>query len=414
MNTDTTTYTRPALGLGSAALDEQEEQAAVETLRSRNLFRYYGDDPENPPTRVTQLEKTAVAWIGTDYALAMSSGTAALETALAAISVGPGDEVIVPAWSWLSCVTTIVRMGARPVLAEIDDSLNLDPNEIQRLKTDKTRAVMVVHYQGVAADMDKIIMSAHKLGLFVIEDCAEAPGTRYKGRPVGAWGDVAIYSFQHNKPMTAGEGGMLVTRDIRTYERAVRMHDLGQYRPYHHATTPPQEPAFSGANYRMSELTASVALVQLKKVDAIKSHCRILQQKIRDEVGELPGITWRTMPDSTGDFGFEMYFYLEDPDNVEPFQSALNALKVNCLPRTGTYPQYYRENILTGRAHHPAASPFRDLKPWPAPGYRPEDFPVTENLTRRFIALPLGWKYTPADATHIAHSLKTVHQEILG
>lgn len=414
MKTETTTYTRPKLGLGSAAIAEQEEQAALETLRSRNLFRYYGDDPDNPPTRVSELEKTAAAWIGTEYALAVSSGTAALEIALAAISVGPGDEVIVPAWSWLSCVTAIVRMGALPVLAEIDDSLNIDPNEIRRLKTDNTRAVLVVHYQGVAADMERIIINSHQLGLFVIEDCAEAPGTRYLGRPVGAWGDVAIYSFQHNKPMTAGEGGLLVTRDIRTYERAVRMHDLGQFRPYHQAITPPQEPAFSGANYRMSELTASIALVQLNKVEAIKAHCRIIQQKIRDKVGELPGITWRTIPDPAGDFGFEMYFYLDDANRVEAFQTTLDAREVNCLPRTGTYPQYYRENILTARAHHPAASPFRDLKPWPALGYRAEDFPVTEDLTRRFIALPIGWKYTQEDATHIAQSLRAVHEELLG
>jgi hypothetical protein len=180
--------------------------------------------------------------------------------------------------------------------------------------------------------------------------------------------------------MTAGEGGLLVTRDIRTYERAARMHDLGQYRPYHRPFTPPQEPAFSGANYRMSELTASVALVQLNKVDAIKSHCRMIQQKIRDEVGDLPGITWRSIADPAGDFGFEMYFYLDNAAQVEPFQSALNVREVNCLPRTGTYPQYYRENILTGRAHHPAASPFRDLKPWPAPGYRPPFHCVTYRL----------------------------------
>ncbi len=402
------------LGLGSAAIDEQEEKAALATLRSRNLFRYYGDDPESPPTRVSELEQTAATWIGTDYTLAVSSGTAALETALAAISIGPGDEVIVPAWSWLSCVTTIVRLGARPVFAEIDASLNLDPNEITRLTTPQTRAVVVVHYQGVAADMDPIIKISHRLGLFVVEDCAESPGTRYKGRPVGTWGDVAVYSFQHNKPMSAGEGGLLATRDIRTYERAVRMHDLGQYRPYHTDITPPQEPAFSGANYRMSELTAAVALVQLRKVDGIRAHCREIQSRIRNDVPALKGLTWREIADPDGDFGFEMYFYLDDLDLVEPFRAALDARDVNCLPRTGTYPQYHREHILTGRSHHPAASPFRDLKPWPGPGYRAEDFPVTEDLTRRFIALPIGWRYTLDDADHIAEALVAVHRELTG
>jgi dTDP-4-amino-4,6-dideoxygalactose transaminase len=414
MNSAPETYVSPKLGLGSAALDEQEEHAALEVLRSKNLFRYYGDDPANPPQRVAQLEREFAQWVGCEYAVAVSSGTTALETALAAISVGPGDEVIVPAWSWLSCVTAIVRLGALPVLAEIDETLCINPAEIDRLTTPKTRAVLVVHYQGVAADLNAIINAAHRRGLFVLEDCAEAPGTRYLGRPVGAWGDVAIYSFQHNKPMTAGEGGMVVTRDIRTYERAVRMSDLGQYRPFHHDITPPNEPAFSGSNFRMSELTAAIALVQLHKADEIKQHCRKIQERIRSQVGELSGLTWRTIPDPAGDFGFELYFFLEDADLVKPFQTALSDRQVNCSPRTGTYPQYYRENVLTGRSHHPAASPFRDLQPWPGPGYRPEDFPITEDLTQRFIALPIGWKYTLADADHIAESLIAVHREQLG
>jgi len=414
MNTESIVYTRPSLGLGSAALDEQEEQAALSVLRSRNLFRYYGDDPSHPPTRVADLEAAAAQWIGTDYTLALSSGTTALETALGAIAVGPGDEVIVPAWSWLSCVTAIVRLGARPVLAEIDDTLCIDPREIERLTTDKTRAVLVVHFQGVAADMTAITNAAHRRGLFVVEDCAEAPGTHYLGRPVGTWGDVAIYSFQHNKPMTAGEGGLLATRDIRTYERAVRMSDLGQYRPHHQTITPGQEPAFSGSNYRMSELTAAVALVQMQKVDTIRDHCRRLQARVREQVGDLSGTTWRRIPDPAGDFGFEIYLFLDDAEKVPSFQNALDAREVNCHPRTGTYPQYRREHLLTARAHHPAASPFRDLKPWPAPGYRAEDFPVTEDLTQRFIAIPLGWRYTETDADHIAASITAVHAEILG
>jgi dTDP-4-amino-4,6-dideoxygalactose transaminase len=413
MNSTAPSYQRPPLGLGSASIGADEERAALAVLRSGSLFRYYGDDAKHPPTQVAKLEQEACAWIGTEFALAVSSGTAALEIALAAISVGPGDEVIVPAWSWLSCVTAVVRLGARPILAEIDASLCLDPAEIERLTTSRTRAILVVHYQGVAADLVPVIKAAHRRGLYVIEDCAEAPGTTYQGRPVGAWGDVAIYSFQHNKPMTAGEGGLLVTRDLRTYERAVRMHDLGQYRPYHAAITPPQEPAFAGAQYRMSELTAAIALVQLRKIGAIRDHCRSLQASIRDQVGDLPGITWRPIPDPTGDFGFELYFYLEHADQVAPFRAALDERQVNCQPRTGTYPQYHRDYMRTGRTHHPASSPFRDLKPWPAAGYRAEDFPITEDLTRRFIALPLGWRYTPDDADHIVESLHAVHRELL-
>ena len=131
-----------------------------------------------------------------------------------------------------------MRVGARPVLCEIDDTLNFDPAEIARLVTPRTKAVSVIHYQGVAAEMDLIQKEAHRRGLFVVEDCAQSIGTTYRGRQIGTWSDVAIYSFQYNKVATCGEGGMVVTRDQRIYERAVRYHDLGNYRPFHEAVVP--------------------------------------------------------------------------------------------------------------------------------------------------------------------------------
>lgn len=403
MSTSTSsTWSPPSAGLGSAAIGEEEETLVRDVLQRGELFRYYGDRPGNPPPMVATLEAEFRDWIGVPFALATSSGTAALEVALAAIAVGPGDEVIVPAWSWLSCVTAIVRTGACPVLAEIDASLNLDPTEIDRLVTPRTRAILVVHYQGAAADMSAIREAAARHGLLIVEDCAEAPGASYRDRRVGAWSDIAIYSFQHNKPMTAGEGGMLVTSDARTYERAVRMHDLGQFRPHHEQFTDSLEPAFSGGQYRMSELTAAVAIAQRRKVDGIMAHCRELHRHIIERVGTPADLTWRPVADPAGDFGFELYCYLPSAERAAVVRGQLAEHGVPCQRRTGTYPQYHRAHVLTGRAHHPALSPFNDLKPWPAPGYRPEDFPRTEDLTRRFIAVPLGWRYTANDADHIA------------
>jgi 8-amino-3,8-dideoxy-alpha-D-manno-octulosonate transaminase len=403
---------RPAPGLGAAAIGPEEEALVLDVLRRQELFRYYGNDPQRPPPMAATLEKEAATLIGTDYVLAVSSGTAALEVVLGAAGIGPGDEVIVPAWSWISCFTSVVRCGARPVLAEVDASLCLDPGEIARLTTPRTRAVMVVHYQGAAADMEPILHAAHRRGLFVIEDCAEAPGATYRGRRVGTWGDAAIFSFQHNKPMTAGEGGLIATRDLRLYERAVRLHDLGQYRPHHATITPPREPAFAGGQYRMSELTAAVALGQLRKLDAVRNHCRALKARLVARLARLPGIALRTLADDAGDFGFELYFYARTPDAADAFRTRLDARNVWCQQRTGTYPQYRRGYVQSGLAVHRAGSPFQDLKPWPAPGYRAEDFPRTEDLTARFVALPLGWRYTVEDADHIAASVEAVHAEV--
>src|SRR5205809_6009967 len=177
MSTTTTTNTlftstptfklrpRPRLGLGSALVGKEEEQLVLQVLHSRDLFRYYGHDPNSPPQMTATLEKEFRAKAGTKYALAVTSGTAALEVALAALGVGPGDEVIVPAWSWISCFTAIMRVGATPVLAEIDETFCLAPGEITRLKTPRTKAVLLVHYQGVAAELDKIVPECRAAGV---------------------------------------------------------------------------------------------------------------------------------------------------------------------------------------------------------------------------------------------------------
>src|SRR3954454_8349572 len=263
---------RPRLGLGSAIIGREEEELVLQGLRRGDLFRYYGHDPKHPPMMAATLEREFAAKVQLKYALAVTSGTAALEVALAALGVGPGDEVIVPAWSWISCFTAIMRVGGTPVLAEIDDTFCLAPGEVMRLKTPRTKAVLLVHYQGVAAELDKLVPECRAADVRLLEDCAEAMGATYHGRPVGTFGDIATFSFQHNKFMTSGEGGMIATNDAALYERSVRMHDLGQMRPYHAQIAAPQVPAFSGSQFRMSELTAAVALAQLRKVDAIRGH----------------------------------------------------------------------------------------------------------------------------------------------
>lgn len=410
--TDQSLRPRPRPGLGETAIGPEEETLVLDVLRRKEPFRYRGVDPSCPPPMAALLEREFREYIGVPHALAVTSGSAALEVALAAAGIGPGDEVIVTAWSWVSCFAAIVRVGAYPVLAEIDDTLNLDPAEIARLATPRTRAVIVIHYQGVAADLEAILPEARRRNILVIEDCAQSLGVSYRGKPIGAWGDLATFSFQYSKVATSGEGGMVAMRNPRFYERAVRFHDLGLYRPYHAALVPPQEPAFAGSQFRMSELTAAVALAQLRKVDRMREHCRALQARILPKLQDLPGVKLRRVPDPAGDFGFEMYLFLDDPALVEPFREKLDARNVNCGQRTGTYPQYNRDYVKTGHAHAPGASPFRSLSPWPAPGYRAEDFPRTEDLTRRFIALSLGWLYTMEDADYIAASVVAVYREL--
>jgi len=403
---------RPRLGLGSALIGKEEEQLVLQVLHSRDLFRYYGHDPANPPQMAAQLEKELREMVGAKYALAVTSGTAALEVALAALGVGPGDEVIVPAWSWISCFTSVVRVGALPVLAEIDDTFCIAPGEITRLKSANTKAVIVVHYQGVAADLDALCREAADAGIKLLEDCAESLGASYHGKPLGSIGDISIFSFQHNKFATSGEGGAVATSDPLLYERAVRMSDLGQVRPYHQEIARPQTEAFAGDQFRMSELTAAVALGQLRRVERIKIHCRRIRQRIVDGIAGLPGLAMRRIPDADGDTAFEVYFSLPTADQANEFRTRLDAMNVNSRQTTGTYCHYARDYCITGLAHHPKASPFAKFKTWPAPGYRKEDFPRTESIIHGFIALPIGALYTDQDADYIAQCVRHVHAEM--
>jgi 8-amino-3,8-dideoxy-alpha-D-manno-octulosonate transaminase len=402
----------PSTGLGSQLIDREEKALVLDVLHRREPFRYYGGDSEAPPPMAATLEKEFSGYIGTKFGLAVSSGTAALEVAFGALGIGPGDEVILPVWSWISCWTSIVRVGALPVPAEIDDTLCLAPSEIRRLRTSRTKAVMVVHYQGVAADMEPILAEAKRAAIAVVEDCAESPGALYHGKRLGALGTVGTFSFQYHKSITSGEGGMVTTDDPALYERAVRMHDLGQFRPFHQQIINPTQAAFCGSQFRMSELQAAVALAQLRKLERIRTHCRRMRGRLLAKIGDLPGLEFRRIPDPSGDTGFETYIFLKSARQAAAFCNRLQELNVPCYPRTGTDCHYNRDYCAKRLAHSPAASPLRKFRAWPARGYRKEDFPQTESLVHRFVALPVGARFTAADADYVGEMVRRVHDEI--
>lgn len=403
----------PAPALGWAWIGREEEELVLDVLRRKALFRYYGPDPMVAPPMVATLEREAAAMIGTRFALGVTSGTAALEVALGALGIGPGDEVIVPAWSWVSCFTAVVRVGGTPVLAEVDDTLCLARGEITRLRTPRTKAVLVVHFQGVAADLDGLLAEARASGIALLEDCAESPGACYRGRRVGSLGDIAIFSFQQQKTITSGEGGLVVTNDPRLYERAVRMHDLGQFRDFHAKQNTAGEAAFCGSQFRMSELTGAVALAQLRKVDRIREHCRGLSLRLREQLGDLRGLTLRRIPDPAGESGFETYFWVATPALRDAFRARLKDAGIPCDQMTGTYAQYRRPYVATGLAHAPGATPFAVQAGWPARGYRAEDFPRTEDLIHRFVVIPVGVAHTEADIDYIAAVIRRAHEELI-
>lgn len=202
-------------------------------------------------------------YIGVKYASTVSNGTLALHLALMAMGVGAGDEVIVPSFTYIASANAVKYTGAEVVFADsCPDTWQIDPADIEKKITEKTKAIMPVHLYGHPCDMDRILEIAAKYDLFVVEDCAEAIGSEYKGKKVGSFGDIAAFSFFGNKTITCGEGGMVLTNDTTLFERAVHIkgQGLAAYREYWHDTI--------GYNYRMTNIAAAIGLAQLEQVDS--------------------------------------------------------------------------------------------------------------------------------------------------
>ncbi len=294
-------------------LDEAEWRAVLDVMERGSLFRYYGPDE---PNHVHQFEAYAKSYYGVKYALGVNSGTGALLTAMSALGIGPGCEVIVPAYMWVATINAIVWHNAIPVLCEVDDSFTMNPADLEKKITPRTRLIVTVHMSGAPSDMEGIIEIASRRGIAVLEDCAQSNGGSFKGRKLGTLGTIGIYSFQINKNVTAGEGGLIVTNDEDLYLKALAAHDLGV--PWKNAA-PDVVSSINlwGHGRRMSELCGAVANVQIRKLQQIVDHMRQSKQRIRDALSSIGGLQLRRMNDPEGDTGPALILILEDGDHAK-------------------------------------------------------------------------------------------------
>lgn len=357
----------PPMYPGGMAIDAEEEAAVLEVLRNKRLFRYYG--PGDTPSKVAELEEKFAAVKGKRFALGVTSGTSALICGLRALGIGPGDEVIVPAYTWIASAAAILSCGAVPVIAEVDDSLLLDPVDLEAKITPYTRAVMPVHMRGAPCDMDAIMAVARRHNLPVIEDTAQANGASYHGTPLGAIGDVGCYSLQFNKIITSGEGGMVVTDDEELWKRAVMYHDVigAQMRGF------PREELLCGVNYRMPEMSAAVSLVQLRKlpglIDGMRARKRMMMAGMAD-IAQQRGVQFQRSHDPDGDGSVALIFFMETPELAEKTAAALHAENIGAsmlyTPDDMDYHVYAHwvpimEQRLWSQAENPYAGAQREI-----------------------------------------------------
>jgi len=311
----------PPMYPGGMIIDEAEEQAVLEVLRRKRLFRYGG--PGEPYSVVSELEEVFAAKKKIQYAQAVTSGTAALICALRGLGIGPGDEVIVPAYTWIATATAILEVGAVPIIAEVDETLLLDPVDLEAKITPYTKAIAVVHMRGAPAPMDKILPIAQKHGLKVVEDCAQANGATYHGQEVGTFGDAGAFSLQYNKIITCGEGGMVVTNDKRLWERAAMYHDAGAISGRHNI-----EELLWGINFRMPEVLGAIALAQLQKLDGLLAAMRVRKQMIKAGIADImqrKGLEFRKITDPEGDASICTILFMNSPEEAKAVSKALRA-----------------------------------------------------------------------------------------
>ena len=294
---------------GTYWIDEQEEQAVLDVLRNGSLFRYYG---LSEPRYVDKLEELAREFYGVKYALAVNSGTGALITCLTSLGIGPGSEVIIPAFMWVATVGAVVQVGAIPVLCEIDDSFSMSPSDLERKITPRTKLIIPIHMAGAPCDIKSIITVADKHGIPVLEDCAQCNGGEFSGRKVGTFGIMGMFSLQLNKNMTCGEGGLIVTDDEKLYTRAFSSHDMGLVRVEGRLETPDSYAILWGGGRRLPELSGAVASVQITKLPRILENMRGSKRRIKEMLDDIPDLGFRRLNDADGDTGPFLILVLAD------------------------------------------------------------------------------------------------------
>ncbi len=371
--------------------------SAEQTPDAGNFFRYY-----NPKSKCEKFESDIREKTGSKFALTVNSGTSALIASLVAAGVGPGDEVIVPGYTFFASVSSIVVARAIPVICEINESLTIDPDAIEKCITKKTKAIMPVHMVGHACEMDKICEIAKKHGLKVIEDTAQAFGGKYKGKYLGTWGDVGCVSLDAYKVIGTGEGGIIITDDEWLYTRAQSYHDAAAcWRPDRYATERREGELFCGENYRMPELCAAAGIAQLRKLDWVNERTRAGYKQLKEEI-KLPDFAkWVIPNDEEGVCGYTLGVLFDSQKQAESAILAdvgFGGLAANATKGARDWHVFWNwEHILDQKTVTTEGCPFSCQHVDKLPEYSVDMCPKTKDIMLRLGVINI----TPGDTPEI-------------
>lgn len=328
-------------GPGYYLIGEEEKKEILDVLESGYVSRYGDlDDPEFKH-KVYTLEQEFAAHSGAKFALATSSGTSALYIPLMSLGLNPGDEVLVPAFTFVATYSAVIFAGLVPVLVEVDESLNMDPDDIEAKLSKRTKAVIPVHMMGNPADMDRIVSLAKKHNLYIIEDCCQAVGGSYKGKMLGTFGVFGAYSLNVYKTITAGDGGLITTSDEELYETAFAIHDQG-HKPNRSGIEVGTRNIL-GQNYRINELTGAMALAQFRKLDYIVRTLREKKAYFKKLISVVEGMSFRKINDEAGECAVMLTVLF---DTVERARQVADKLGIETESESGWHVYYHMEHIL--------------------------------------------------------------------
>ena len=359
------------------------------------LFRHSFDHLRNGIYKVKKFEKNFAKKMNSSYALAVTSGTAALRVALASIKLKPTDEVITQSFTFVATVEAIIEARGKPVITEIDDTLNMDPKDLEKKITKNTKAIIVVHMLGTPARLKEIKKIAKKNKIILIEDTAWGCGGKYNGIPLGNYGDIGTFSFDFAKTITTGEGGMVIFKDKKLYEKAAAWHDHG------HENNPKlprweDSRSSSGFNYRMNEIQGAIGLAQLKKLNKVISGQRNNAKKIISVLKKFP-VTLRTAPKNSMETFDSLVFYVKSSKLAKDCRKELlsEGVGTKILPEAITWhfaaswnhmPQLFKKNT-------------KDIK---------KIFPKSYSHLNKSVSIPISMNYKPNLVKKINVALKRV------
>ncbi len=395
---------------GFEVFGDREKQEISEVLETGVLFRYEFGEQRQGIYKVRTFEENFARYVGAGYAQAVTSGTAALKVALAVLGVGPGDEVVTQGFTFVGTWEAILDIGAIPVFTEVDTTLNMDPADLEKKLTDRTKAIIPVHMLGSGARIDEIMAIADRCAIPVIEDVSQAAGGKWRGSYLGTFGRCGAFSFGAVKTITTGEGGMVIMDDEKTWRTMAEYHDHGHDHVPNPGGRAGEGRSFIGFNYRMMELQGAIGIAQLSRLDDILLAQRKNKELLRQTVSRLPGVTFRTLVDEAGDSATFLAFFLPNRERAREVNRLLQDNGAGAISFAENKWHYYPnwEHLANGATTHSSGWPFRDREGRQKVVYDPENLSRSAAIMNRLLAYQVPVKLSRERLAQIDAAIEKV------